>query len=87
MANADWQPIETAPKNGEQVLLCQATDKYGHVIHPRDFGVHVQVAYWVDGEDEKEDGGEWVVYFDATPSLQVDFTPSHWMPLPELPAK
>jgi len=40
-SDMDWQPIETAPKDGSDVLLC--TDKGVHVIGKRNKHLHIWV--------------------------------------------
>ncbi|HYC66687.1 DUF551 domain-containing protein [Brevundimonas sp.] len=70
-ARVEWQPIETAPKDGQGVLAICAT-AYSPVSH---------VTWWLDGwvhysrPAEKWHGGvgKWF--------------PTHWMPLPEAPAQ
>lgn len=74
-----WQPIETAPKDGTQVLCCSlgADDRpmifVGHWAHvPTMFSsIHIEPG---------PDGWAWVCGFSAI--LQ----PTHWMPLPAPPA-
>lgn len=67
----EWQPIETAPKDGTQILLagvCQAPSI--------DAGESSVVkGYWTDFNT-----GGWVWYGAA-----MDFT--HWMPLPTPPER
>lgn len=67
----EWQPIETAPKDGTPVLVFVPRDRFVAVMQykPRHNGDKI-------GGDWAEDLGEqfW------------RFTPSHWMPLPEPPA-
>lgn len=71
----EWQPIDTAPKDGTPILLWDAESK------------SVNVGYWLDrytqpfhalvrGEDANwcDDGG-------ANPI----FNATHWMPLPDPP--
>lgn len=76
----NWQPIDTAPKDGTHILVCQWP------LHgdPKD-GLQMFVqnaAFWPEnGED-----GEWVVYNDQTYELPVFFSPTHWLPLPAPPA-
>lgn len=74
----NWQPIETAPKDGTWILLCKATDADGKPITGESFGLFVQRAAWweVDG---------WVDYCAMVRDPNVFFNPTHWMPLPEPP--
>jgi hypothetical protein len=68
-----WQPMETAP-DGEDVLLC--VPRYG-VTHKYAF-IEMAVGY--------NSNGKW--YSDASEEPQYELnTPTHWMPLPEPPAK
>lgn len=71
----DWQPIETAPKDGTSILVGCNYYRYGKsqvtlVWHDR--GMWIEGSYW-DNEEE-----EYV-------AAQCEFKPSHWMPLPDPP--
>ena len=75
----EWQPIETAPKDGSAVLLCWATDADGKAVNWFEdlstADVFVQVASWWGDEG-------WVVYCDMVQEPRLHFVPTHWMPLP-----
>lgn len=69
---SDWQPIDTAPKDGTDVLL---------------FNGHPRVGSWFDSweydswhPEAKETGG-WIMYGGRV------IHPTHWQPLPEPPLK
>lgn len=79
IASANWQPIDTAPKDGTGILLCQATDADGSPIGQDSMSVFMQVAAWWEGEDT------WIVYCSMVRDPELHFTPTHWMPLPEVP--
>jgi hypothetical protein len=67
---SEWQPIETAPKDGTHIILFwpYVTDE-GHVTS----------GYWyLPGEGEIAGWHSWDVNGYATP-------PTHWMPLPAPP--
>ena len=66
----EWQPIKTAPKNGDQILLWSEmwADTYGMVI-----GV------WRG----KRDG--WCCAEFITGDWDKEDQPTHWMPLPDPP--
>jgi len=77
---SEWQPIETAPRDGTEILLCRAYDAAGKTIKP--LGIFAQVAaWWADESDE----GEWVVYCSMVREPTLHFEPTHWMPLPDPP--
>lgn len=71
---SEWEPIETAPKDGTHVLIYQ-TD----VLAPN----HYVAAYddeWGNGE------GWWVVCDGKVPDLPLRGPqPTHWMRLPDPP--
>ena len=74
----EWQPIETAPKDGTSVLLCQAFDADGKPIRDKAWGLFVQVAAWWDEQ-------EWIVYCSTPSEPSLHFDPTHWQPLPAPP--
>lgn len=80
-----WQPIETAPKDGTDVLLftdTRASDTVSMRIYLHTGGEHftaVQIGFWEDAIDapmRKE-----------RPGWRTDKIgePTHWMPLPDYP--
>lgn len=70
---ADWQPIATAPKDADVLLLSD--------------GQAVDVGGWISAADQGAEpeeefriaAGWWFLHTS-------DMTPTHWMPLPDLPA-
>ncbi len=72
----DWQPIETAPKDGRLMLLWDASNPDGYVVarwarddrRPGPFGPFV----WLSGH----------VRYGERLAEQI---PTHWMPLPAPP--
>jgi hypothetical protein len=77
----DWQPIETAPRDGTWILLRGARmddDDYHRVEQPK-----CVVAHWRPDEDDCHD--DWTfAYFDGGFGL-ICFSPTAWQPLPPLP--
>ena len=69
-----WQPIETAPKDGSDMLL------YGHGVL-RSGGVYAK-GHHVGWSQVARDGS---IYW-ATRDPAVDCEPTHWRPLPEPPS-
>lgn len=72
----DWQPIETAPKDGTEILTCsfEVTQKPdGSSLIWYD----CEVVHWVDYEER---GGWW-----NGDVIRYPDSPTHWMPLPEPP--
>lgn len=74
-----WQPIETAPKDGTWVLLCNgATDEdredddFGKILRSRPV-----TAFW--------DKGDWVFSHWDGAWRSCYSCPTHWMPLPQPP--
>jgi hypothetical protein len=69
----DWQPIETAPKDGTRILLWDTDEaviaKWDDISMGGAKGWQVAVVNMIGD----------VNYYDAA------FNPTHWMPLPEPP--
>lgn len=63
----EWQPMETAPKDGTAVL--------GKLTRS---DIPMPVRY----RECRWGGGTWIVTWDHYPLSQSD-GPTHWMPLPE----
>lgn len=66
-----WQPIETAPKDGTEILVARA-------------GYGMAVVSFRDGE--WCNAGEWCFAGDVGWGGSMDVEPTHWMPLPEPPS-
>lgn len=74
MDRTDWQPIETAPKDGKVVdLFC--VDENGQTKRFTD-------CHW--GEMTKWHGGLTMGWWGLDRQYHV-WTPTHWMPLPAAP--
>jgi hypothetical protein len=76
---SEWQPIETAPKDGDAVIVhCQAEEAVGIAqwkylcMH----GLYKWGWYWVHAEPDEDPDP-----YDYYPEC----FPSHWMPLPAPP--
>lgn len=69
-----WQPIETAPKDYEDVLVI---DEDGYIL----------IAHRDDFEDNSFNSlmTKYYFYLPCDGPEYVKFYPSHWMPLPEPP--
>jgi hypothetical protein len=74
---SEWQPIDTAPKDGTLVDLFAGGERRCHCA-------------WVDyseplGSDPED--GEWLQQYaeHITSWFKVHETPTHWMPIPKGP--
>jgi hypothetical protein len=65
-----WQPIETAPKDGADILVATTWSFCGEELS----------AVWVDFSIGLN---EWPVYQGR---IDIPLPPSHWMPLPAPPS-
>ncbi len=73
---ADWQPIETAPKDGRLVLIT------GGTIRAADMEMKPSALnYAIPAE---MDWGEWTHYGEHGEEWIIE-NPTHWTPLPEPP--
>lgn len=73
MVGPEWQPIETAPKDGTWVFVGHALWQFP-IIARWDMNHRVHVECWSD--------------IDSLPigySAEYGHEPTHWMPLPEPP--
>ena len=75
----EWLPIETAPKDGTDVIVM-----YMHIETQI-----VHNAFWLIDDDKIEYSGWWTyMRSEVARELLDDWrAPTHWMPLPENPAK
>jgi len=74
----EWQPIETAPKDGREILVF--TTYKADEFYNEDFSI-VQIGFWDFGHDTSDP--MW-----ARPAGWMTTkigNPSHWMPLPKPP--
>lgn len=67
--SAGWQPIDTAPKDGEEILL------YCPGNHP------LQLM----GFFSSDAGGRWEHCSESLYYEEQEIFPTHWMPLPDAP--
>jgi hypothetical protein len=75
----EWQPIETAPKDGTAILLHNniALGIKGKKAKECDDTNTVVGAWWGDNE--------WICYMGLVRDPNCPFNPTHWMPLPNPP--
>jgi len=78
----DWQPIETAPKDGTWVLLSGGSIYYGW--DGETFPPHV-VAQFIGGPKYREEQCWQFAWYDGGYYGEYE-NPTHWMPLPAPPA-
>jgi hypothetical protein len=75
----DWQPIESAPKDGTEVLVL-----YMHIKTQCVFN-----AFYASEEDgwDREDVGWWSYEHSEVSRIKLEgfMKPTHWMPLPAPP--
>lgn len=84
-AKMEWQPIETAPKDGTRIIVggkspdgCAAYDCVGQAFWREE----VKYADWIKRCDEPA-GFYWAS--DNRRNGACQWYVTHWMPLPELP--
>lgn len=76
----NWQPIETAPKDGTVVLLFGT---WAGEIAGVDDAKTVDIGYWRGGSSDY-DGDDWW-RLSTGDAYSCWMKPTHWMPLPEPP--
>ena len=88
---SEWQPIESAPKDGTAILLLLAKEpdrNYSVIQIAPDHAIGFwQYGCWksIEVEDCGSMGGELTGWMPDWVSL--DLEPTHWMPLPARPRK
>lgn len=86
MTETGWQPIETAPKDGTEVIGVFSND-YGYQSTPTVYGPWTMA--WRHGEWQSSWDEAQVVESMSdfgTTMKSLDLEPTHWMPLPAPPA-
>ena len=78
-----WQPIETAPKDGTEVLLyAPGRLTYGAWTEPSD----VPEIKYRDGFAPEPEWEEFAPFWSSWDGgFTEDHPPTHWMPLPDAP--
>ncbi len=75
---SEWQPIETAPKDGSEILV-----GYMHIDT-----LCVHNAFWLDYDEEcPNETGWWTYSYSEVSRTKLDgiYSPTHWMKLIPLP--
>lgn len=74
---AEWQPIETAPKDGTWVLV------YGFINDGYQNECRITTAQWAKVLDYSDQYCWRYAHYESGHYGQIE--PTHWMPLPPLP--
>lgn len=77
----EWQPIETAPKDGREIIV------YG--VRRGDWGYTDDESTWTGARWSAGSygfPGSWLES-KARPNYSTGFTPTHWIPLPAPPTE
>ncbi len=90
---SEWQPIETAPRDGTKIAIW--SPKYDHIPiahwgeqdgEDEDCNITVFFGWHLEGDRSPccscEDS-----FIGLTDDIDEGFMPTHWMPLPEPPAR
>lgn len=76
---SEWQPIETAPKDGTAILAynpmigAYSTAYTTRFVPDKPYGGGFPCGYWPNGTPGSDNFGRW------------DCQPTHWLPLPPPP--
>lgn len=77
---SEWQPIETAPKTGQEILLYG--EWAGEISGPDPRAGKIFVGQWLGGRSDYP-GYEW--HISGTDAYSAWMKATHWQPLPEPP--
>lgn len=78
LVRAEWQPIETAPKDGTRILIAGGTYYYDASEMPDQEFTSADTAYWRNGG--------WCGGYGSEYNGEYWHKPTHWQPLPAPPA-
>ncbi len=83
---SEWQPIDSAPKDGTWVLLIGgATDEFYLLDEKPECVSRPVSAFWMP-DDFSDDEGFWAMaHWDSAWRSRYE-APTHWMPLPASPS-
>lgn len=83
----EWKPIETAPRDGTEVLLWRADAGVflGRWTCPNDFLTDAEIERLDLSEECAEDPGWFFADFVSGDRCDGDLAPTLWMPLPPPP--
>ena len=80
----DWQPIETAPKDGTWILVSGGKAGFDDYMKEIESWPQCMVAFCEPARDEWSRDYWAVCFWDG--GWRTDYeSPTHWMPLPEPP--
>lgn len=78
---SEWQPIETAPKDGTRIILAQNGGVEVGSWHAEDSGYYETISSTASERKQR-----WVQTSDGYwTGLDEIYDPTHWMPLPSPP--
>lgn len=79
---SEWQPIETAPRDGREILGFDGIEM--RVCYPKQFPRPIKTG---DDLSVSKRGDRWEFFRDESnaPGHSWSMVPTHWMPLPEPP--
>ena len=83
--NGDWQPIETAPRDGTPILIYQPDYEDGGPDMHRRHSDHWTETAVVPYDDNRYAIGYWRPWGGWGNRNHARPKPTHWMPLPPLP--
>ena len=77
MTELKWQPIETAPKDGTEIIVMYVNIAT-QIVH---------AACWIEDEYDPSETGWWSNDWNEIGSVIMKgaYAPTHWMPLPKRP--
>ena len=77
--NMEWQPIETAPKDGTKMLV------YRPSANP---GATVTISFYKEDGNAKKPRPYWAITMSTWNVVEQRlWEPTHWMPLPKPPTQ